>query len=98
MVELKVVGVSAAVWLTLAISRLLDGVLEGVVLLGAAIAALGVIGHAARKVARFIRRVSEGVDLLFHVADRIERFEARLDRLEDKATADVTVRHELTHD
>jgi hypothetical protein len=91
-IELKLVLGSLVGWSVFAISQTVDGALEGVVLVGAAIGALGVIGHQSRKMIRFAKRVSEGVDLLFHLAGRIEEAEERIEALE-RADRKAAVRH-----
>lgn len=92
MFELKLALTSGATYGVLAFGQAVDGALEGVVLIGAAMGALGVIAHSLRKAARFTRRVSEGVDLLFHLADRMEGLEARVDTVEREVSPDVVLK------
>lgn len=114
MIELKVAGVAAVTYVTVAIAELADrppgnGVLSAIILVGAAVGALVVIGRFLRSIFRFTGRVSDGVDLLFELAHWRHQVEGkledlrrdvshRLDEVERKVeanAADLTVKHTI---
>lgn len=80
----------------LALSPALDNALQGVVLIAAALAALGYIWlRVVAPLAHFMRRTARGVDLLFELADWRRDVDRRLDAIEQKAAADVVVSHRV---
>lgn len=97
----------AAVWLTgstlFGISRTADSILEGVILIGAALASIGIIWiKGVQPAAVFMRRLSEAVDALFDLRDwqgDMEHWKGEVDRrlghIEQSLEAQVTVRHEV---
>jgi hypothetical protein len=98
----------AYIWLTgsgtILLAQTIDEFLEGIVLIGAAVAAVGVIVAGLVKFARFARharefftRASIGVDELLDLPGWRRGIEERLGRIEQQVGADFTVRHEIVN-
>ncbi len=78
----------------LAIIHWLGPTAQGIVLAAAALGALVYLWrNAVTPTAHFFRRVARGVDLLFELADWRREVDKRLDSIEAKTEADVSVAH-----
>lgn len=105
MLELKAAFATLTVWAVLGISRTVDSALEGVVLLGAAVASLGLLFRAAVKAWKASRRWSKGIDHMLDLPDwqkrtdrKLDEHGRRLDRIDRKLDPDVTVAHVVKQD
>lgn len=102
---MKTFAVVYTVLAMVAISRTVDNVLEGIVLIAAALAAIGIIwAKGVIPLVYFGRRASKAIDLLFELHDWKPEVDKRLERIEEQLNppeAVSTVRHEFiapTHD
>lgn len=81
MMELKLV---LAGFMFAAVSQAADSALQVVIAAGAIAAGLLAIATLARRLYRFAVKVDKGVDLLYHLGERFDLLEQRVERVERK--------------